>query len=97
MSNLDGLALVYAVGFTGHYDRPSESQELGVVKVMGGKVWRTREGAKGYLAETGQIHLAVYGVLANWKLDTKPPISTPFHIRHRWRELMRDSKIVSGN
>ena len=54
----------------------------------GGSVWRTYEEAEAYRLAHGLHDYAVYGVDAEWGVDTAPSASGP------WHDLLRDATIV---
>lgn len=83
--------MIYTVGHKASYDRYLREQGPQCYKrgprgdYPGGSVWRTVEEAEHHAPEG----YAVYGVIADWELDTTPSS------RGDWHDLLHDARIVS--
>ena len=93
--------MIYTIGHQENYERAFQKHGEGqVVKAgryakpdgtvyPGGCVWRTREEAQEYLKKYPTLSWKVYGVVADWELDTAPNESG-----QPWHDLLRDARIV---
>lgn len=85
--------MIYTIGAREAYDRYLKDQGAGCEKLgrttdyEGGRVWKTREEAESALREG----FAVYGVLADWDVDTAPDSVAGISSRR----LVRTSQIVA--
>jgi len=78
--------MVYTVGHTELYNDYFERSTYPKKKI-GGSVWETQKDAENYLLQSQTKNFSVYGVIADWNIDT---VSTP----HEWRALSKDSLLV---
>ena len=70
------IALVYTLGRTSVYD-PYIVSDPNAGKRKGGSVWRTREDAETYRWAYQLSDFSVYGVAAEWGVDTQPDLLSP--------------------
>jgi hypothetical protein len=54
----------------------------------GGSVWQTRDDAQMFLDERGMSEYSVWGVLADWDIETVPNVEKAYH------DLLVDSELV---
>jgi hypothetical protein len=89
--------MIFTIGATKHYLKwHHKCQEDGVPfekagrssDCEGGSVWQTREEAENYLIENNKSNFSVFGVDADWDLDTEP------NENDSWNNLLVDSEII---
>ncbi|MCK5617714.1 hypothetical protein KAR91_88435 [Candidatus Pacearchaeota archaeon] len=93
--------MIYTLGNTDIYlkrHREGVKTNTPMVKIgrhadyVGGSVWKTQEEVQAWI-DTHQPRLkgyAVFGVIADWNLETAPPAK----LQMPWRDLLVDSEIV---
>lgn len=80
--------MLYTIGRLEVYEKYL-NEDPNASKGIGGSVWKNREMLDTYLAKNPQPDFAIYGVEADWELDTTGgPEEVP------WRNLTRNAKLV---
>ena len=89
--------MLYTLGRKSEYDKYLDS-DPNASKGIGGSVWQDKQTIDLYLQKNAQPEFEIYGVEADWDLDTKPgstmsvgsykPSEVP------WRSLTRNAKLI---